>query len=311
MSQVRIYGVGGFGVNIAKAFRNKERTEVSFLDTSTSNLDQDEVGSAFLVAGLDGSGKLRKQNVDAIKSAIAPVLNGHPPAAFNVVVFSGSGGTGSVLGPLLVDELLNRDAMVLVVFLGDTDSLIASENTLNTIKTLSALSARHKAPISILYREIEDGSDRTEVDEVFRSAITAFSLLTSLIGRPLSEMDNADLYNWLNYHRVTKHAPGLGLLNIFSDNDQLQDFHGALSVASIYATTMDEHGKVQAAYRTTGYGGDAVTHPYHFILTQDGFQAIVEALTRTVKELTEQSNQVENRHQSFHDGSAEDDFLVL
>ena len=100
MAKVRIYGCGGMGTNIVSIYRNATQEpnmpelEVSFVDTSFSNLKKHGIGEeeACVLEGLDGSGKLRKENANVISDNIKQILLNHKPGDFNIVVFSASGG---------------------------------------------------------------------------------------------------------------------------------------------------------------------------------------------------------------------------
>lgn len=307
---IRLFGAGGFGTNIARRYQSPpdlaDSVQVSYIDTSHSNLDSDSEKHAYTLADLDGSGKKRDLNATTIRRHIAPALTAHPPGDFNLVLFSGSGGSGSVLGPLLIDELLNRKKMVVALVLGDSDSAIATRNTLKTIQSLSALSEKHGVPVTIFYEEMMQGIQRREVDAMFHEAIVSLRLLAS--GRN-AEMDTQDLVNWLYYQNVTPHAPGLGILNIYNSNERLAELYEALSVASLYASPDEPHGPVKTAYRTTGYTGNATTSPQHYVITQSGLNAISEALQRKLDEHSQHAENLANQHIKLHASSKNDDFM--
>lgn len=310
---LRIFGAGGFGVNIARHYQPTspdiaDAPLVAYLDTSKSNLKGDNEAFSYLIEGIDGSGKKRDLNVESIRRHITPALTKFPAGDFNLVLFSGSGGSGSVFGPLLVDELLSRKKQVIVMLLGDSDSAIATNNTLNTIKTLSALSAKHGTAVTIVYEEMAHGSQRRQVDDMFHEAIKAIRGLTSGL---VDEIDTMDIGNWLAYEKVTSHQPGLSLLNIYTANERLNDLYEALSVASLYSSKDEPHGVVKAAYRTTGYTNNQGTQPTHFVITQSGLHAIAEALKRKVDEYKDQAAHVASQHVSLHEPGTGSDFMVL
>lgn len=312
---LRAYGCGGMGTNLVKAYQAEGKSDSlidgAYIDTSGSNLSEENRKQAYLVNDLDGSGKKRDLNVEPIRKHIGPMLTSFPPDDVNLVVFSASGGSGSVIGPLLVDELLSRNRLVIPVVLGDTDSMIAASNTYKTIQTLSALSSKHKKPISIIYREMAVGSLRVEVDQSFHQSILALSWIVALTNTQNSEVDTMDVTNWLNYQRVTPHEPGLGLINIASANDKLDEQYDALSVFSIYGSPSDAHGEVHAAYRATGYVGHEMGSPLHFLITQAGLNAIADGLKRKLDEYDEKAKHIAAQHVELHERSEGSDFMVL
>lgn len=308
----RIFGVGGLGINIAKAYQADpliaDSPMVAYADTSRSNLDSTNEPFSYLIDGVDGSGKKRDMNAAPIRKHVAPLLSEFPPADFNVVIFSASGGTGSTMGPLLIHELMLRKKPVIAVIGGDSDSAIAIGNTLNTLRSLSGLSGKMNIPVTAVYEEMTLGSQRREVDGLLQRSIDALRVLTSGLN---DEMDTQDLAHWLNYSVVTPHLPGLGILHIYNTNERLDDLYGALSVASLYASPDEPHGAVKSSYRTTGYTGSQGSSPLHFVITQDGLTAVVESLERKLEEHETQAQGIAAQHVTLHDTNKKstDDFM--
>lgn len=307
---LRLYGCGGAGINLAKVYQPvpglADAMQVAYADTSDSNIDASNEEFAYVVSGMDGSGKKRDLNAATIRRHVAPTLAAFPPGDFNLVLFSGSGGSGSVFGPLIIDELLNRKKMVVALVLGDSDSAIATRNTLKTIQTLSALAEQRHTSISIFYEEMAADGARRDIDAMFHDAIGSLKLLSN--GQN-AEMDTQDLVNWLYYENATPHAPGLGILNIYNSNERLGELYEALSVASLYASPDEPHGPVKAAYRTTGYTGNATTSPQHYVITQAGLHAISEALQRKLDDHAQHADKMAKQHVKLHATDAADDFL--
>lgn len=97
--QVRIYGSGGCGVNIASHFINRPEqagfatVHPCFVDTSRSNLKPEiREEDCYILQDVDGSGKVRRENAEGIGNVIKQVLLKHKPMDLNLVVFSASGG---------------------------------------------------------------------------------------------------------------------------------------------------------------------------------------------------------------------------
>lgn len=91
----------------------------AFIDTSRSNLTPEiPEEKIYILDNTDGSGKVRRENHAQISSSIKHILQSQQPGEFNIVVFSASGGSGSVLGPLIVSELLARGLPVVVLTAG-------------------------------------------------------------------------------------------------------------------------------------------------------------------------------------------------
>lgn len=96
-----IYGCGGAGVNIASIFEKTYGVAspgfadvVSYyIDTSKSNIGINiPKDRTYLIEGLDGSGKIRRENHLAIGECIHDILLSHKPGDVNIVISSTSGG---------------------------------------------------------------------------------------------------------------------------------------------------------------------------------------------------------------------------
>lgn len=97
---VRIYCAGGAGINIGKKYGGNLPERIGsaklmtcYIDTSRTNLhDVPDPENVFVLPELDGSGKVRKENHEAISQMIPRILKDYPAGDFNIVIFSASGG---------------------------------------------------------------------------------------------------------------------------------------------------------------------------------------------------------------------------
>jgi cell division GTPase FtsZ len=159
---VRIYACGGCGTNIASTLESYRGSSdpaaavlsISYFDTSDSNLKHHIPKEAvYSIPGKDGSGGLRSENAGEIVTRVKEALQKHQPADFNIVIHSGSGGSGSVWGPVITGELLERDAPTVVIIVGSSSVREAAKNSLNTIKSYAAQIEKHNKPIVASYFE--------------------------------------------------------------------------------------------------------------------------------------------------------------
>lgn len=264
-SKVMIYACGGAGINITAA-SERVRTSTAgsgyaqieqvYIDTSRSNLRNMEAAEEFtyLIEGLDGSGYVRAQNHGPIADSINPILHKFKPGYLNIVVSSLSGGSGSVIAPELVSELLARDENVIVIGIGSSESLIETENTLKTLKSYANIAATRETPVIM---EFIDNAvcGRKEADEI---AYMTFLRLASLFSGQHHELDSADLRNWLRFHRVTRYEPMMASLRYFIDSDEikadLSKVNGTIiTMASLYPENGDSSIDVRVGYRCRGF----------------------------------------------------------
>ena len=265
-----IFACGGCGINIGSLFipfRNKEDTgfadlDVVFLDTSKANLHK--VGSeekVYIVEGLDGSGKVRAENHKQISECVLDILQTHKPGDINFVLSSASGGSGSVIAPLLVQELLQRNLPVIVIAIGSTDSRIELENTIKTLKSYEAIAQMRKVPVNALYYENSKDMVRSDVDERVQSAIVMFAALFSRQNR---ELDSSDLNNWLYYNKVTSYDAHLSYIDFFKHDVKVERPVSVISVATLSTTEGDTSTGASVEYQCVGYTPPEVSTKMHF-----------------------------------------------
>lgn len=220
--RVRVFACGGAGVNIGKhieRFRGNEEAgmavvEVSYIDTSKSNLGAEIPEHAiYLLKDLDGSGKIRKENYQQISAHTRDILQRHEPQDLSIVVSSAAGGSGSVIAPSIVSELLERDLPVVVILIGAGDTRLDIENTIKTIKSYEAISKLRGKPVVVKYLQNSINTPRSQVDTICLQTISA--LLTTF-SRENTELDSKDLFNFLNFHRATTFPAQLAALNTYS-----------------------------------------------------------------------------------------------
>lgn len=311
--KMRIYGAGGAGMNIAHTFSKtaaqsdeniSAEAHFTYLDTSRSNLKagMDEKDCYILPA--DGSGKVRGHNYEKIGEVVKQVMLDHKPMDFNIVVFSGSGGSGSVFGPMVIKELLSRDIPVVAVVVGSDESVIAAENTLKTLKTLEGISRQTKHPVIMHYRHNERGGARSETDGDVMGALSSLSVLFS---RKVPEFDRQDIFNFLNYHNVTSVEPRLAALEFLVDDDDIIEGTRPHSVASIYRSPDEQTLTLVPEYHAAGHLDlGSLGRCIHYLIDIESIQRYVARLQKTIRELDEvRSSRV--HHKSLVDDNEMDD----
>ncbi len=257
---VKIYAAGGFGFNICNEltqFENKKNdgcAEISicYVDTSRSNL----IGKTFkeenlyIFDGIDGSGKKRDQNYELLAESANDILHKHKPSDINIVVHSASGGSGAILSPIIVSELLKRGHVVIPVIVGSNASRIEVENTIKTLKSYEIIAKKNQAPVVACYRENSKETPRNKVD----NEITTFLILLGvLFSGQNRELDKADLNNFINYHRVTDFQPKLSYLDFWSKDIILDKGQALISVATICDSSTSPELDIPVEYQAVGY----------------------------------------------------------
>lgn len=263
--RVRIYAAGGAAINIAMLLRNVAVNpdiiadlEVVMIDTSRANLAAHASdANSYLVEGLDGSGKVRSENSEAIRGRILDILQQHKPADLNIVLSSGAGGSGSVIAPLLLSELIERKAPVIALTIGSTASKLEALNTLNTIKSYEAIAKKRQAPVVMHYLQNSPDLPRKDVD---LQMVSTISYLAILFSRRNRELDSKDLQNWLRYSApITSFQPQLSIMTVLwheandnSVNTDLSKLGNIISVATLAPDLVNTTLTMTPEYQTVG-----------------------------------------------------------
>lgn len=266
---LRIYCCGGGGINIGKklaSFRNAEpgfpNTSLAFVDTSKSNLvGFDGVPDVYFIRDvindedLDGGAKVRRENVDAITRCVPEILQKFQPGDFNIVISTGSGGSGGVIAGTIVSQLLKDDHPTIAVMIGSIDTKLEAENTLKSLQSYENIARSVvKKPVALIYLENSPEHPRKLVNE---QAVSIISDLKVLFSGENIELDTRDLYNWLNFDRCTSNEPRLAMLDIIDsssiDDDLLKSIGNVMSVAILSSEEEDCQLPFFTEYRCTGF----------------------------------------------------------
>lgn len=244
VSKIRLYSCGGAGINIGKEISSKsDRYDVAFLDSSLSNLQTvNDQSKTFLIKDMDGAGKLRAKTYEAFKDEIeAAITQLKPSDVLNVVVSSLSGGTGSVIAPLVAKELLEQGKSVIVVGIASDDSIIEIDNTIKSIKTYNNFAHAVKMPVSMFYCPpgVRGMTDKTVI-----SLLVSLGVITD--SQNTEEFDTADLHHFINYQKVTQLPVGLSNIFVSLNDEPLKELERSSSayVASTILITVNRDSKL-------------------------------------------------------------------
>ena len=237
--KIRVYACGGCGSNIGSILeKHRNQDEVGFgtldivyIDTSLSNYKEHmNKSNAYLIEGLDGSGKVRAENHEEINNRVKAILQQFKPADLNIIISSAAGGSGSVLSPLITKELLSNGYTAIVLAIGSADTRLDAENSLKTIKSFESIAMKLQIPVVMKYVQNSSATSRLEADLIIYNTVNS---LVCLFSREHRELDSKDLANWLSYSKVTTFPIQLASLTIVGNNDSLSELGGIISVATL------------------------------------------------------------------------------
>lgn len=297
---VRVFACGGASLNIVGPLLSLPqdqrdpgfaKLDIALLDTSRSNLPNvAHVEDHFYhVEGrgedkTDGSGKVRATNLKATQSAAPDILHRFEPGHLNIVVSSGSGGSGNVISAVLTSELLARGENVVVIMVGSTTCTREIKNMMDTIKSYQSIAQLREKPVVCYYLENSKTLSMSAVDDFARAAILLLASIWSGENRGLDQMD---LENFLNYQKVTKYPVGIVGLGISDASEPIVQEKGQpISTVVTMVASKDESidPGITVGYHSFGeFSTDALAKvgiptPIHIYTVQGFFTPILERL---------------------------------
>lgn len=317
---IRLYGAGGCGSNIVKTYAsvpNHDSYAViksTYIDTSRANIDESiDEEQCFFLPDTDGSGAIRAENHVEISASIKPMLLKHTPEELNIVVFSASGGSGSVIGPLLLRELLARGHSAIGIMIGSSESKIRCQNTLNSFKSLDNISAKLEMPVVVDYFHNGLDGKPSEIDTGVRHTIAA---LAALCAGTNKRLDSRDVSNFINYHRVSEVPPQVSNLHVCTDEKAALEISNPISMASLLSDQDTDIPAINAAYDTSGFrdpNSKEDVPDIHCIIDVDSLEAVHRHIKGELAAYAELNESRDNARRSFvekGDDVTEDDLVL-
>lgn len=289
---LRIYAVGGTGINIAHPFLEKgyqlenipgiANIDAVSIDTSRSNLlPTTDLSRFHQIAKVDGGGKNRAENYKAISNEINPILNKFPAQTMNLVIFSAGGASGSTTGPLLAKALAEANEMVACIVIINQDSLIETTNSRKTIASIHQMAQNANIP---LVCKVINEKRRPIAD---KQALETIKQLSILCSNENLELDNTDLKNFFNFTKVTSAPASIAELNIYQgeENQKFVEDADVVTVAELLKSPEETSGILKSEYTCVGY-------PRHIASFSNTYFVIgVETINDLIDNLIEQENQ--------------------
>lgn len=283
---IRLYGCGGCGINLVSPFARESlgdgfaNIDVGLIDTSLSNVgktqNNEEMDFFLITDEGEGSGKVRRDNAATISENVRQALLKQAPADFNVVVFSASGGSGSVIGPLLIKELLSQGIPAVALVIGSSESSITATNSLNTLKSLAAIGGQLDKPTVISYQHNSRDTKRSTVDAVCNATIHT---LAALCSHQNDELDQRDVRNWVFYNHSTSVPAQLSLLEVCNSAETAKTIEAPISVASLLVDKDAPAPELYPEYSCIGYRLDGLADDLdevHYVISVDGIAELIK-----------------------------------
>jgi hypothetical protein len=320
-----IYACGGAGINIVNPIQSDLESkegfssmDVVYIDTSMSNISKRKIDKSqvYCFEGIDGSGKKRDTNYAVIRDSVNEILLSHQPGDINLVVHSTSGGSGSVLGPVIASELLGRGIPTIILAVSNKDSRIEIQNTINAIKSYSVIATKRNKPVILGHYENNTETPRSAVD---RQVQAALKVISAVFSGKNAELDSADLDNFLDYTRCTSFDAGLAKLEFFTQGISLNKGEVIASLVTLSKEGEDTSPGIPVEYQAVGFMNPAATEsiniqtPIHLGCVLGYFNGVIESLEKDIRSLEEvrRAFNVKSISSSIDHSSATDDGLIL
>lgn len=265
LGKLSVYFCGGAGANLSEKLktallkfnRNGMADMTSYvIDTSESNMHGTTRENTYIYKGLDGFGKKRNEDPAAIKKKIPEILANFEPQEFNIVVAGLAGGSGSVISPFIVRELISQGKSVVVLGVVSTDTETEIINTDTTLGNLETISQSTGVPVVIRTYLNPDNGKQGEVDD---NVVLDVLKLAMLFSRRNTRLDQSDLRNWLHYNRVVEAPAKLVSLEMVSGAD------------TEHARSMIEEGMIPIAAATVAPPDTSTRTPWPVRYQATGF----------------------------------------
>lgn len=295
-NQVHLWALGGCGSEIASFFESSLNAglRLTYVDTSRSNIRDTTLGDEDIfiftdASGkeLDGSGKLRKENAKLIQEQTPSILNKHKAGKFNIVIFSLSGGSGSVAGPVLIANLLQRGESVAAVVVISFDDGTQTDNADRTFKGLMGAAEGLQRNVLVKYHlNGKDGKTEAQVNEDCCESIGELAILFSGENRRL---DSADLLNFINYPRITGLPACVSELNIEHGTKWVVGNENPIAFCSLYPQGQQKISGLDAIYSCDGIVPESSPIKEHvtFTITTDRIAALISEIDASARRYDE------------------------
>lgn len=259
-NKIIVHALGGCGINLADKVVNhggidklgKGFAEIvyNYVDTSLANISKIEPKGEFFkidteshskgaITGSGGEAKTHLQDIIPSVDKYLDKINVLKPDGFeyHILMFSCSGGSGRVIGSILLDKLLQLNVPVIAILVGDNTNALYAINTANTIASLHNIANNRQKAITAVYVNNGNGDSKdkpkqdveADINNRLAGVLTAISLFLSGVNEFLDNQDMVNMINPSNYTTI-KVNPGIYGLVVYNKDDMSSLPKGAIPV---------------------------------------------------------------------------------
>lgn len=323
--KLAIYCAGAFGIKTGlRTPQTNADTRISYIDTSEANLSSDiDASKVYRIAvpaepgqtQRGGAGQDRKRAYKAILPHIPDLLEKFVPGEFNILVASVSGASGSSAIALLAREMIKRDQSFMIITVGELSTPKYLTNTKDSWATFENLSLSLNRPINMAYFENRPGVLPSSIDNDVQFVIESIQALTTRFNE---DLDESDIYNWLNYNNVTKVGAQLSCISISDNAKSASAVLEPIATLSLFKSRDDYRVVGTPHYIKAGYplikeGTDDGFTQLHFVINTIS----VDEISKRLKEAETTQNQTHGNYRQrtalvdMRDVSGKDDDMFV
>jgi hypothetical protein len=239
---------------------------------------------------------------------------------YHVVIFSASGGSGSVIGSILVSLMLKQNYNVIPVVVGDESSLLNIKNTINTIVGLNKIAKQNKAAIGVvLFNNSIDGITTPKYEkEVNRSIKAWLSVLSMFVSGTMRDIDQQDMNNFIMPTRYKSFEVSPGIYKLGSTVGIVDDPNTILVRTAITDKNKNYEINVPVLHNKVGTADEnhievfgEESFPLYLTLRKEEIAKDVEKLQKTHDKLEKLKHVESSILDTLEDSLEDDSGLVL
>ena len=322
-SKIAFIGAGAFGISSCARIQPAAGCSVTFIDTSDANLTEgfpEEKVYRIPVpqqpgerVNRGGAGQDRRRTAAIAMPHIQPILEQVGQASCYVLVFSASGGSGSVIGPLLARELLKQDQTFICITLGEDTTTKYLQNSIDTLKSLENISLSNDKPIVMSYFQNFPGVPQRQVDAEVQEVVDSIS---ALVCQHNEDLDESDIHNLFNFNNVTGVGAQLATLVITDNRRTAMGVPEPVATISLFTNRDDYDVPGTPHYHKAGYPQEPLLSNFdqlHFIVNTITVEEIRKGLDTAQVQQAQHHSTYRHRKAlvSVRDDNVNGDDLVL
>lgn len=304
---------GGAGLNLATYL--SDLPNVHCIDTCDKNVvPEHRKVKLQLTKGTRGAGKNRAFILPLVRDQINPYVGSLPEADFYILAYSLGGGSGSVLGPLITNQLARNKKSLVTFAIGAMESPEVLQNDIDTVKSLESIAVRSDTPIVINYTPNVNGRS---YDAINKDIAADIRRVVCLVSQNHARLDVHDVNNWVRF--TDKHKtliPQVCELHILDNRKDAEMIPEPIAVASLYADASKEYAFGAPVVRTTGImrndDTEVTDEQLHFVINSVGVVEMMKSITDTrIEQVRQQAKFVQRNPLLDPDDVADDDGMVV